>query len=185
MNTELEGYQDQLLSIRQDAPGIVARLSDEQFNWRPAPNQWSIAECFGHLNIASKQFMPTFDQAIASGRERGLTATGPFAYPMLQRYFVRLMEPPPAIRVRTPGAFVPVYGATSSKVLPDFLGWQDQFGERLKQADGLDLRRIRARSAVLPWLRYGLGIGFAAFLAHERRHLWQARQVRNDAGFPD
>ena len=90
---------------RSDAPGVAAGLSNDQFNWRPGPNRWSIAECLGNVNVASKLFMPTFDEAIATGRQRGLTATGPFAYPMLQRYFVRLGNPPPAIRVRTPGAF--------------------------------------------------------------------------------
>ncbi|OFW20364.1 MAG: hypothetical protein A3H97_20725 [Acidobacteria bacterium RIFCSPLOWO2_02_FULL_65_29] len=178
VNSELEGYQDQLLSINQDAPGIVAGLSNDQFNWRPGSDRWSIAECLGHLNIAARLFMPTFDEAIARGRRRGMTAGGPFAYPLLQRSFVRLMEPPPVIRVRTPGAFAPVYGATSVTVMTDFFAWQAEFLERLKSADGLDLRRIRARSPVLPWLRYGLGIAFAAYLAHQRRHLWQARQVR-------
>jgi hypothetical protein len=69
-------------------------------------------------------------------------------------------------------------------VITDFLGWQDQFLGRLKQADGLDLRRVRARSPVIAWLKYSLGISFAAYLAHQRRHLWQARQVRNAPGFP-
>lgn len=185
MNSELEGYADQLLSVRQDAPGLAAGLSTEQFNWRPAPNRWSIAECLGHLNVAARLFMPTFDEAIAAGRQKGQTNPGPFAYPFLQRSFVRLMEPPPAIRVRTPGSFTPVYGATPDAVINDFLGWQDQFLTRLQQADGLDLRRVRARSPVLPWLRYGLGIAFAAYLAHERRHIWQARQVRSNGGFPN
>jgi hypothetical protein len=35
------------------------------------------------------------------------------------------------------------------------------------------------RSPVASWLHYSLGIGFQIFLAHERRHLWQARQVRH------
>jgi hypothetical protein len=29
-----------------------------------------------------------------------------------------------------------------------------------------------------------LGSGFAAMLAHQRRHLWQARQVIQASGFP-
>jgi hypothetical protein len=50
---------------------------------------------------------------------------------------------------------------------------------RLRKADGLDLRRARMRSPVLRWLSYSLGTGLVGFLAHERRHVWQARQVRN------
>jgi hypothetical protein len=32
---ELETYQDQLLSIEQDAGGLMGGVTDQQFNWRP------------------------------------------------------------------------------------------------------------------------------------------------------
>ena len=179
MNPELETYLDQLLSIKQDAPGIVGGLWREQFVWRPAPDRWSIAECFGHLNAASKLFMPFFDQAIESGRASGLSAPGPFAYPLFERLALVVMEPPARIRFRAPAAFTSRPDGSSDEVLQEFRAWQDQLGERLRRADGLDLRRVRVRSAAVRWLRYSLGTGFALMLAHERRHLWQARQVRN------
>ena len=39
MQPELETYLDQLLSIRQDADGLMSRLTDEQFNWQPGPGR--------------------------------------------------------------------------------------------------------------------------------------------------
>jgi len=180
MIAELEGYEDQLLSIRQDAPGIVAHLSDEQFNWRPAPNRWSIAECFDHLNVTARAFMPELDRAIADARARGLTGTGPFAYGLLDRLSIRAMEPPPRLRVRTPKVFAPSKGRSSEAVMTEFYGWQDRLGERIRSLDGLDLRRARMRSPAVKWMKYSLGGALAMTLAHERRHLWQARQVRNE-----
>ena len=184
MNSELEGYLDQLLSIRQDAPGIVAGLSDQQINWRSAPNRWSIGECFSHLNAAAKPSIRGFDEAIASARTRGLTSSGPFAYPLLERWFARSLEPPPGWRFRAPSALAPAREVKAADVLPEFFEWQDQIARRMREADGLDLRRARTRSPAASWLRYSLGTGFVTLLAHERRHLWQARQVRNDGQFP-
>jgi hypothetical protein len=178
VNPELEGYHDQLLTIRQEAPGIVGTLNDAQLNQRPAPDKWSIVECFGHLNISASQFMPLFDSAIADARRRGLTGDGPFAYPFLQRALARSMEPPPRFRSKTRKVFRPPQHAPGAEVLREFEDWQRQFAERLRAADGLDLRRARMRSPVASWLHYCVGIGFQVFLAHERRHLWQARQVR-------
>jgi hypothetical protein len=179
VSPELETYLDQLLSIKQDAPGIVGGLSREQFFWRPAPNRWSIAECFGHLNRASKLFLPFFDQAIDAARAAALTGSGPFAYPLLERMALVAMEPPARIRFRAPAGFTWLPDGTTEEVLQEFRDWQDRFGERIRRADGLDLRRARVQSAAARWLRYSLGTGFALMLAHERRHLWQARQVRN------
>jgi hypothetical protein len=66
----------------------------------------------------------------------------------------------------------------------EFQEWQERFADRLRAADGLDLRRIRSRSPAVTRLTYSLGTAFAIFLAHERRHLWQARGIRNDRAFP-
>jgi hypothetical protein len=182
MNSELEGYQEQLLSICQDAPGIGGRLTDEQFNQRPSPERWSIGECFEHLNLTARAFVPAFDEAIDAARKRGLTSPGPFAYPLLERLFITSLDAPPRLRMRARPGFIPPRTAAprpAADVLREFNEWQDAVGARLRAADGLDLRRARMRSPVASFLRYSLGCGFAAFLAHERRHLWQARHVRN------
>src|SRR4051794_39914810 len=103
MLAELETYQDQLLSVRQDAEGLMSGMSDAQFNWRPAPNRWSMGECFQHLNIcAADLFVPGIDRAMATARREGLTSSGPFVYSAMQRMFLRSSEPPPRIRFRAP-----------------------------------------------------------------------------------
>jgi hypothetical protein len=65
-----------------------------------------------------------------------------------------------------------------------FAQWQDRLEERVRAADGLDLRRARQRSPVFPLVKWSLGTMLALVLAHERRHIWQARQVRNERQFP-
>jgi len=64
-------------------------------------------------------------------------------------------------------------------IVADFMEWQDKLGATIRRADGLDLVRPRGRSPALPLIKWSLGALIAITLAHERRHLWQARQVRN------
>lgn len=45
---------------------------------------------------------------------------------------------------------------------------------RIERADGLDLAAVRKRMHRPVWLTLGQWFAFTA--AHERRHLWQARQ---------
>jgi hypothetical protein len=181
---ELEAYLDQLVSVRQDAAGLMTDLSDHQFNWQPAPGRWSMAQCFGHLNLSARQlFIPGIDGAIADARRRNLTSPGPFVHPALQRIFLRLSEPPPRIRFKAPRAVKQAETRPLAAVRDEFLEWQDRLGERMRQADGLDLRRARHRSPMPGW-RWTLGTFFAITLAHERRHIWQAREVRKEPAFP-
>ncbi len=179
---ELEGYQDQLLSIQQDAPGIVAQLTGEQFNWRPAPGKWSIAECFDHLNATARVFLAKIDRSITEAKAKGLTGTGPFAYGLIDRLMIRAMEPPPRFRTRSPKVVRPAGHTTRDReaVMREFMEWQDRFAARIQEADGLELSRARVQSPFGRWLTYSLGGAFAIALAHERRHVWQAKQVRND-----
>ena len=58
MNPELDIYLEQIRYIRQDVAAIVADLGDGQFTWRPAPDRWSIGECFEHLNLTAAAYRP-------------------------------------------------------------------------------------------------------------------------------
>jgi hypothetical protein len=184
MTPEIEGYLDQLLSIRQDVPGLVAGLNHEQFNWRPSPGRWSIAQCLDHLNLSAQRFVPAMDAALAGAEQRGLRSRGPFTYPMLERWFTRSQEPPPKLRSRTFKTLTPAANLDMEDVVARFNAWQEQFEQRLRRADGIDLGRARHRSPVFPLLKWSLGTMFALTLAHQRRHLWQAREVRIHRDFP-
>ena len=179
MNAQLEGYLDQLLSIRQQVPGLVAQLTETQFKWLPGPKRWSMAHCFEHLNVAARAFVPTMDRTIEDARTRGLTGQGPFTYPMHERLFINFNEPPPRFRMPAPAVLVPTPTKSMAEIVAEFMDWQDKFGDTIRRADGLDLRRARGRSPAFPLIKWSLGAQIAITLAHERRHLWQARQVRN------
>ena len=186
MTEELEGYLRQIDAVKRDGQALVAGLSDVQFNWRPAPDRWSIAECLMHLNVAVTKTLPAFDRGIERGQARGLVGQGPFRYGWFANWMARSMEPPPKRRMKTFKVFAMPLGVAHSpdRVLAEFLAVRDQLAERVRRADGLDLKRARVVSPVTPLLRLPLGAYFAFILAHERRHLWQARQVRGAAGFP-
>lgn len=181
---ELESYQDQLLSIRQDAGGLMSGLTDAQFNWQPGPGRWSMSGCFDHLNIsAATLFIPGIDAAISTARAKGLASNGPFAYPALERWLARANDAPPRLRFKAPRRFHPVAAKPVSDVRAEFMRWQDELDRRLNEADGLDLKRAKHKSPI-PLVKWSLGMFFQMMLAHERRHIWQARQVRQDKAFP-
>ncbi|MGE0450687.1 MAG: DinB family protein [Vicinamibacterales bacterium] len=183
MNAALEAYLTQLLSIRQDLPGLAGPLDHRQFNWTPAPGRWSVGQCVEHLNITMERYVPVLEQAISTARAKGLVSPGPFALGLMERWFMRSLEPPVKYRVRTRKAFVPAPDLPPAATVARFSALQAAFDACIRQADGLDLRTVKVKSQFGP-LSWSLNGTFAILLAHERRHIWQARQVRNDRGFP-
>jgi hypothetical protein len=52
LSSELAAYRATFRDNRVIADQIAAGLTMKAFNWRPAPDRWSIAQCLVHLNVS-------------------------------------------------------------------------------------------------------------------------------------
>lgn len=183
LHAELSEYRRQLKAVREDAERLVEGLSDAQLQWSPSPERWSIAQCLDHLN-SGWNALPKLDRLIAGALEKGIRSEGPYRHPTLGKLYLRFTEPPPKIRVQAPKRYRPVPNPPPADVVPRFLELQGEIIQRVLAADGLDIGRIRTSSPITRRFRMSLGQWFAFLAAHERRHLWQAWQVRRRPDFP-
>jgi hypothetical protein len=182
---ELEDYRRQVEAIREDARELLEGLNDRQLNWRPAAGRWTIGECLAHLNLTGQVYLRTVDKGIKQARSEQLFSRGPYRHGLLGRWFLRATEPPvKRVKVKAPKVVAPLPEHLLAVVAPAFMSLQDAVMQRIREANGLDLGRAKIKSPFLRLLRLSLGQSILAILAHERRHLWQARQVRNDPNFP-
>lgn len=178
MHPELESHRRQFEQITKDAADLVKGLSEEEFNWRPDPGQWSIEECIAHLTMVGQVELGYVERAIETGRARGLTGSGPFEYSALERYIMRETDPPARHHRPAPKQFTPLHNQPVTAVLPTFNHVQSMFILQIERADGLDLRRVKVVTPITRFIKLSLGTAFAQAAAHERRHLVQARRVR-------
>ena len=183
MDAQIEGLVLQLQAASQEVPGLVGGLTDDQFTCVPAPGRWSIGQCMEHLNITTERYLPVLSKAIADGRAAGRTSTVPLTMGFFERWFLKSMELPPRMKTKTRKAFVATTELPLEATVARWNGLQAKLGDCIRSAEGLDFRRIKVRSQFGP-LSFSLGGTFLILLAHERRHLWQARQVRLDRAFP-
>src|SRR5918999_2023602 len=174
---EINSLRAQFDQISAEADALVAPLSNAQFSWQPAPDAWSVAQCIDHLNTTAREYLPMMDEGIADAIRRGLYAPGPYTYNWIGRAMVWLVKPETPIRAKAPTSFQPPVGRPRHDVMAAFRAYQVQYIDRLRQANGLDLARARVTSPVTRLIRMPLGSAFALTVAHERRHLQQARRV--------
>ena len=197
LTAEIDAFRRQFEQLADDADAIASPLTDAQFAWNPpasAPSAlrrgtparvaWSVAQCIDHLNASARLYLPQLDEGIANAIRHGRYGEGPFKYWWIARLFVRCLEPPVRFRVKTPPPFEPPPGRSRREIMAAFRAYQVQYVDRLRQANGLDLARALVRSPIAQWIVMPLGSGFAAMVAHERRHLWQARRVIEHRMFP-
>ncbi len=182
-HTELETRQREFEAAKGQLRDLLVGLSDETFSRRADERRWSMAECVDHLIVIGEKLIPRMQSAISAAREKGWRAEGPFRYSRLSAWFVRQMgdEPlPPRGRFKTPRLYLPPPGRAISvaDALRGFTELQERFVAVARSADGLDLARIKVASPVTRLLRLSLGQWFRALSGHQRRHLWQAAQVK-------
>lgn len=185
MTPERADLERQLDAIATEADRVLAGLSEAQVNWRPAPDRWSIGECISHLNVGIRAVLPALDRAIETARERGLAGAGTGRYGWFARWMVRSQEPPVKRRVKTFPVFQPVTTRhDGAPLLAEFRAGRGELRERLARAEGIDWGRAKVVSPASRFIRLPFGAYVAFLLAHDRRHLWQARELRNHPGFP-
>lgn len=184
LHPDLEDLRAQFSAIEDDATRLLEGVSDAQFNWRPAPGQWSIGECLAHLNVVDGADLDPLARAVIDARAKGLTATGPFRYSRLAAWFVTKMEPPAKMKVKAPALYQPRPDQSASTVIAEFQRIHARLGEIVAMADGLDLARVKVPTPIAQWIRFSLTPRLRLLAAHDRRHLWQAHEVRRHPSFP-
>jgi hypothetical protein len=166
----------------EKAQSLTAGLSAAQMNWRPQPGKWSIAQNLDHLNF-KRQALDTIASSIAAARAKGIIGNGPFRYGWLSSWIAKSMEPPPKRKFKAAKRFTPSPDVDAAKALADYLRGTARLTDLIQEADGLDLARAKT-PFLFKWIKIPLGALLAHMITHDRRHLWQAEQVRNDPNFP-
>ena len=164
---------------------LFSGLSSAQLNWKPAPEKWSIAQCLEHLSVASREFEGYFSDALVRGRKKWPVSTGPAYRPsFMGGWLIKLVHPETGRNLTAPKIFRPAESSKIDEPLEKFLKQQERFIEFVRATNGVDYNKTKLRSPVTPLMRYSLADAFVVTVVHGRRHLAQARRVRETSGFP-
>ena len=178
-------YRDILESFRSITDG----LSGEQMNWKPAPDKWSIAECIEHLNATGKSYLSKVSPVIRSARERGITGNPEIKFGWFGKMLRMIgLEPPAKRKVKSPKLFKPrnTDGREfdKDKVTGDFVSLQENLLKAIQDSDGLELNKVKFPNPATNLIKIRLGDFLDYTASHERRHLWQADEVKKSQDFP-
>lgn len=174
---QLERIVGELAAMRRRARHIAAPLGHELWSARPAPDEWSVAECVLHLNLTARAFVPLIRDAIGAGRERKLLGAGPYRRDPIGWFVGWINEAPIHLPIKTTAPFVPPAVESMDRTLDAFDALGAELIAHVRDACGLDLGRLRVTSPFDGRLAYNLYACFRIIPAHERLHLAQAERV--------
>lgn len=158
-------------------------LNEEQFNWKPTAERWSVAECISHIQTANETYFPMLEE-ISNGTyassfwERISPLSGFFG-----RMLLKSVSPETTRKVKTASIFKPAASRYSKSLIDDFRGSNDQLISYMRKIKDEDLSTIIA-SPVNVLITYSLDHSLKIMTYHEVRHLNQAENVMKMDKFP-
>jgi len=168
------------------ARSLTAGLSEAQLNWKPSPEQWSIAQCLEHLALATDEFDKYFQATLARARLRpAVKESPPYKPSLMGGWLAKAVDPGTSRKLRAPKIFRPGTGSDIHGSVDLFLNTHTKFIDFVKQCGDVDYNKARLRSPVTPLIRYSLADAFVITVLHAQRHLAQARRVREMPEFPE
>jgi len=170
LEARTEAHLKEVIALFQNLP--------EEVLLRPSKRGgWSIAQCLAHLNSYGDYYLPQ----IAKGLEKNKNAANDFfKSTWLGAYFTSLMDPKTGKgKFKAFKGHQPPAALDPNVVIAEFIGQQEKLLLLLRQAQTADLNRIRIPISIMKWLRLKLGDVFQFLIAHNERHLQQAKRNLN------
>jgi len=168
----------QIDAVTENAVALVKGLSAEQLRQRPGPNAWSVAECIRHLSITSEEYLPILEEALKRARHQLGSPKATLKMDLMGRVLKWSLEPPARFKVKTTAQFEPSGTQSIEDLPPSFATLQQELKIRIESASGLAIDQVKIASPFNKRVKYNLFSAFNILVAHQRRHIWQAEQVK-------
>lgn len=170
--------------VAEDAQRVFSGLTNEQLNWKPSAERWSVAQCFDHLITTNRDYLTIVDDVLKGQKKSSVWQKLPVLPGFWGKILIKSLDPASTRKVRAPKRFQPAQSAVPGTIIEDFVAHQDQVIEKMKATANLDLERIVITSPVASVVTYSLMDAYRIIVVHERRHFQQAQRVTEESGFP-
>lgn len=185
MNQELSALIDELNAVSEDARSTFGRLTNAQLNWKPSPDEWSVAQCLDHLVSSNSGFLPLINKI----KQRDYKPSLKERVPVLPRLFgplvLNAVKPEGKRKFKASKPFQPASSEIAGDIVSRFAAQQKQIAEEMRSTEHLDLRKIIVTSPVASFVTYSLLDAYRIIVAHDQRHVAQAKRVMGRDPFPE
>jgi hypothetical protein len=149
----------------------------------PEEGKWSAAQAIEHLNMYSRYYLPAMEKAMVHIPKE---VNAWFVPGFFGNYFTNSMMPKNVYEIKnkmkTPRAYRPDRGVNVEAVFKEFFEHQNKLLQLLETARKRNLEQVRVPISISKFIRLKLGDTFRFLIAHEQRHMIQARNAIKATG---
>jgi hypothetical protein len=180
----LVAVRTELDAISDDAQASFGPLDLRQLNWRADATRWSVAQCLDHLLTANRQMLDAAAAALGGARPQTIWMKLPIWPGLVGRMLIKSQSPSTTRKFKAPSQAQPTASGIDPGIVARFIGQQRDLMTRVSALDEAKAARLVMTSPFVKVITYSVLDGWRLIVAHERRHVEQARRVTLSAGFP-
>lgn len=158
----------------QTAISLWQNMDDAQLLAPARDSGWSIAQCLEHLNGYGHYYYRVIREAMKHRND----ASEWYKPTWLGNYFTKMLDPDSGTRkIKTFPKHNPPSTLDAQAVVAEFIRQQEDLLMLLREAKHKNLNAIRIPTTLSKWIRMNLGDTFRFLVAHNERHIRQAKRV--------
>jgi hypothetical protein len=179
-NPHLAAWDASLVSSGTYARQAAGELSSSSLLRRPSWGGWSVGEVFEHLCVTDGLYEAPLRALLTAERERTTPRHSNAWRPTIWgRLLLWSLNPANTRKSQAPPAFR-IGDAPRARVVAAWLSQVETTRALMREADGLDLRRLKLSSPAARVIRLNAGDAFAVLAMHAERHMGQVRRTIAD-----
>jgi hypothetical protein len=179
----IENYLSSTNSNIERIKGVFASLSVSKFNWKPAPEKWSVGECIDHLVVTNDLYLTRIKKLLNichSNSENDF----PYSQSFMGKMISKAVDPANVKKAKTFNLFYPGKRVIQKSVIDEYIKSSKKFIEQVSKIHHLDLKKIKLSSPVNFLIRLNLGDPLIIIPKHDERYLNQAERLMEMEAFP-
>jgi uncharacterized damage-inducible protein DinB len=167
----------------QEAAEHLKNTEKSKLVFAVSEGKWSVVQCLEHLNAYGRHYFPAIEKAIAveSGKKSAWFSSG-----FLGDYFTKSMKPTNVYDIKNKMKAMKSFTFPNSlnvdTVMKEYIDQKAQLQQLLDTSKDRDLNSIRIPITLTKMIKLKLGDIFRFLIAHEQRHMIQARNTLKSTG---
>jgi hypothetical protein len=165
-----------LSDVAIDAQAAFGRFDRQQLNWRPEPTRWSVAQCLDHLLTANRLMLDAAQDALRNP-PRSVWQRLPLVPSLFGWVMIRSQAPTTRQRFTAPARARPSTSEIPEDIVRRFVDQHRAAAESTRALEDVRASRVIMISPFVRVVVYSVLDGLRLVVAHDHRHLAQARRV--------
>ena len=173
----MKTWKAQLETSTKEFIKNFGELTAEELHWKPNPSTWSIAENMVHLIQFNSSYFSQIE-ALQKGNYK-IPFTGKFGgiVSYSGKTILKSVQPDRKKKIKTLSLWEPTHSKTSDALLELFEAHQIELQQVMDTCEHLLEKGAVISSPANKYIVYTLETAFEIIVAHEKRHLEQAKEI--------